>query len=651
MNGKQRVIIENLKPQVDFGKFPARGILHDRIRIEADIFCDSHDMLSAEILYKHESGRKWQKAELEDQVNDLWFGFIELTKLGNYHFTVEAWVDKVKSWHRDMLKKIEGKTDYAVDLLTGAELLKKIVERYPDMPASDLEYLKSECKVLGAKARKPENRIQAIISNKLYDTLLKYPLKDNISRYDKELVIHVDRKKAEFSSWYEVFPRSLGKDGKHGTFRDCISFLPYVSEMGFDVLYLPPIHPVGVKNRKGKNNSVNAKPGEPGSPWAIGSSEGGHKAIHPELGTLDDFKALIQKAEKKGIEIAMDIAFQCSPDHPYIKEHPDWFTIRPDGSLQYAENPPKRYEDIYPLNFESDDWQNLWKELKSVFIYWIEVGIKIFRVDNPHTKSFHFWEWAITEIKKDHPDIIFLAEAFTRPKIMRRLAKIGFNQSYTYFTWRVSKKELTEYCEELVNTEMRDYYRPNFWPNTPDILPFHLQGADRAAFVQRIILASTLASNYGIYGPAYELMENIPASHGKEEYLNSEKYELKNWDLNNKKSLRKVIAHLNRIRKENPALHNMHSLRFHPIDNEDIICYSKTSSDKQNIIIVVINLDTKQTRNGWVGLPLQDFEIEADQEFEVKDLLSGAFYKWKGEFNFVELNPGIIPAHIFSISK
>ncbi len=651
MNGKQRVIIENVKPQVSSGKYPAKRVINDRVKIEADVFCDSHDMLGAEILYRHETGRKWLTAKFTDEVNDLWHGYIELKKTGNYHFTIQAWVDKFKSWHRDILKKIDARTDYNVDLLIGAGLIERTIERYGNMPVADLEFLRSVLKDLQSGNEKPENRINAILSNKLFGTLVKYPLKDNITSYEKELIINVDRKKAEFSSWYEVFPRSLGDHGKHGSFHDCISFLPYVSEMGFDVLYLPPIHPIGNKNRKGKNNSVAAKTGEPGSPWAIGNDDGGHKSIHPELGTLEDFKLLISRAAEAGIEVAMDIAFQCSPDHPYVKEHPDWFNIRPDGSLQYAENPPKRYEDIYPLNFESDDWKNLWEELKSVFIYWIGQGIKIFRVDNPHTKSFGFWEWAIGEIKKDHHDIIFLAEAFTRPKIMSKLARIGFNQSYTYFTWRTTKEELIEYCEELVNSEYRDFFRPNFWPNTPDILPFHLQGGDRAAFVQRLILASTLSSNYGIYGPAYELMENIPMKHGKEEYLNSEKYELKDWDLNNKKSLRKVISRLNRIRNENPALQNMHTLKFHPIDNASLLCYSKTSEDLENIILVIVNLDTRQTQNGWVGLPLKEFLIDPDHEFEVHDLLSGSFYKWKGEFNFAELNPGIIPAHIFTVKR
>ena len=650
-DGKQRVIIENIQPQVDGGLYPAKRVIRDRVKIEADIFCDSHDMLGAELLYKHESEKKWQLTTMKDEVNDCWHGYFQVKKLGDYQFKIQAWADKSKSWHRDILKRIDAKTDYSVDLLIGANLIEKILREYPGMSAEESTFLKSEAAMLRSKRHKAENRIHSILSGKLYDHMIRYPLRDNRTVSDKTYEIQVDREKAIYSTWYEVFPRSLGKNGKHGTFKDLVAFLPYISELGFDVVYLPPIHPVGLTNRKGKNNNVISKAGEPGSPWAIGSPDGGHKSIHPELGDLKDFQDLITKAGNRGIEIAMDIAFQCSPDHPYIHEHPDWFNKRPDGSLQYAENPPKKYEDIYPINFESDDWENLWRELLSVFLYWIDQGIRIFRVDNPHTKSFRFWRWLIAEVRKDFKDVLFLAEAFTRPKIMAQLAKLGFNQSYTYFTWRNSKFELTEYCESLVNSELKNYFRPNFWPNTPDILPFSLQGANRASFIQRVILAGTLSSNFGLYGPAYELMENIPAQQGKEEYLNSEKYEIKDWNIRNKKSISKVIARLNKIRKENKAMHRMQSLRFHPVDNDALICYSKHTDDLQNIILSIVNLDPSQTQSGWIGLPLNDFNISEDHEFEVQDLLSGSFYKWKGSYNFVELNPGVIPAHIFKIKK
>ena len=651
MNGKERVIIEHVQPQINGGDFPAKRIINELVLVEADIFCDSHDLLSAEILYKHEQGRKWMVAEMTPEVNDCWEGSFKVEKMGTYLFTVQAWVDKFKSWHRDMLTKLEAGTGNPADLLIGVTLIDKILKTYPGMKQKDSTFLKKVSRDMQQKSAKIEKRAESLLDHTLLETAVKYPLKDHMVKHAPELAVSVDRKKAGYSSWYEIFPRSLGKDGTHGTFKDVISFLPYVSELGFDVLYLPPIHPIGTTNRKGKNNNVVATPGEPGSPWAIGGKEGGHKAIHPELGTLSDFKELISEADKAGIEIAMDVAFQCSPDHPWIKDHPEWFNKRPDGTLQYAENPPKKYEDIYPLNFETEDWKNLWKELKSVFTYWIDQGVKIFRVDNPHTKSFRFWEWAIEELRKDHKDIIFLAEAFTRPKLMARLAKIGFNQSYTYFTWRNSKHELTRYCEELTQTELKDYFRPNFWPNTPDILPFSLQGAGRSHFVQRLILAATLSSNYGMYGPAYELMENAPALPGKEEYLNSEKYEIKEWNVNKRRSLRKLISRVNRIRKENEALHNMQSLRFHPIDNEAVIAYSKTSPDGRNIILVVVNLDPEHKQGGWVGLPLHDFRLDAENIFEVHDLLSGSFYRWKGEYNFVELDPHVIPAHIFKIKR
>jgi len=651
VNGKQRVIIENVKPQVDGGKFPAKRVIGDRVTIEADIYCDGHDLISAEVLYRHEKGRKWNTADMIPEVNDRWTGEFDLEKEGDYIFTLRAWVDKFKSWHHDTLKKLEAATANGTDLLIGKKLIGETLNAYPDMGKRDADFLEKTGKQLGASSGKTASRATAVFENTLLETMVRYPVRSNMTELGKELTINVDREKAAFSSWYEVFPRSLGKNGKHGTFDDCIEFLPHVKNLGFDVLYLPPIHPIGEKNRKGKNNNVKSKPGEPGSPWAIGNKDGGHKAIHPELGTSDDFKKLITAADKQGIEIAMDIAFQCSPDHPYISEHPDWFNSRPDGTLQYAENPPKKYEDIYPLNFESDDWKNLWEELKSVFLHWIGVGIRIFRVDNPHTKSFRFWEWLISEIRKEYKDVIFLAEAFTRPKIMKHLAKSGFNQSYTYFTWRNTKFELTTYLEELVGTEMKDYFRPNFWPNTPDILPFPLQGAGKPLFVQRLILAATLSSNYGMYGPAYELMVNLPAQPGKEEYLDSEKYEIKDWNLKNSRSLAKLISRVNTIRHTNKALQRMDSLRFHPIDNEAIIAYSKMTPDKKNIILTIVNLDPEATQSGFVGLPLYDFGLDHENIFEVHDLLSGSTYQWKEEYNFVELNPGIIPAHIFKINR
>lgn len=652
MDGQQRVIIENVRPQINCGEFPAKRVVNDKVKIKADIYSDSHDLLSAELSFKFSGDKTWQQVEMHSGINDLWTGSFVVEKPGIYLFTMKAWIDHFRSWHRDIHKKIDAATDYKVDLMIGAEIIKETLAGYSDIPSKDLEVLQNAIRDFMEKSGKPENKIGSILDNSLYETMIKFPFKKNVTHFEKELQILVEREKANFSSWYEVFPRSLSSEpGKHGTFQDVINFLPYVSEMGFDVLYLPPIHPIGETNRKGKNNNVNSESGEPGSPWAIGSQEGGHKSIHPELGTLDDFKKLLKKAGEHGLEIALDIAFQCSPDHPYVKEHPEWFRKRPDGSLQYAENPPKKYQDIYPVNFESENWKNLWEELKSVFIYWVEQGVKIFRVDNPHTKSLRFWGWVIGEIMKLHPDVIFLAEAFTRPKVMNQLAKQGFSQSYTYFTWRNSKYELTTYCQELVNTEMREFFRPNFWPNTPDILPEYLQIAPRSGYIQRLVLAATLSSNYGIYGPAFELMENQPLAPGKEEYLDSEKFEIKNRDLDAKHSLQKIIARVNRIRKENRALQNTYSLRFHDIDNEALICYSKTSDDLNNIILVVVNLDPHYTHSGWLTLPLEDFGIHNDIPFQVHDLLGGSFFLWNGDRNYIEINPGVMPVHIFKLRK
>ncbi|MGQ7868211.1 alpha-1,4-glucan--maltose-1-phosphate maltosyltransferase [Sunxiuqinia sp. sy24] len=652
MNGLQRVIIENVKPQINCGEFPIKRVIKDKVKVTADIFCDSHDVLNAEVLYRYQNEKQAHATPMRQLINDRWEGEFQVSKLGSYYYTVNAWVDHFKSWHRDILKRIDAQTDYGVDLLVGAELIRETLKSDPEISAKDEDFLKNTIREFENKEDPLEDRIDAILSQRLSQVMSNYPLKKQVSQAEKEFEVSVERLKANFSSWYEVFPRSLNPDGEqHGTFNDVINFLPYVADMGFDVLYLPPIHPIGKTNRKGKNNRVTAEPGEPGSPWAIGGKEGGHKAIHPELGTMDDFQKLIHEAAEQGIDIAMDVAFQCSPDHPYVKDHPQWFRHRPDGSLQYAENPPKKYQDIYPLNFETDDWRNLWEELKSVFTFWIDKGVKIFRVDNPHTKSMRFWGWTIQEIKKEHPDVIFLSEAFTRPKVMYNLAKQGFTQSYTYFTWRNTKYDLTTYCKQLVDTDVREFFRPNFWPNTPDILPEFLQVTNRAGFIQRVALAATMSSNYGIYGPAFELMENTPTKPGKEEYLNSEKYEIKNWDFSRQNNLQKIIKRINMIRRENKALQNTHSLKFHDIENEALVCFSKTTDDLSNIILVVVSLDPHHTHSGWIRFPLEEFEMDQHVPFQVHDLLSGAYYLWNGDHNYVEINPGIMPVQIFKVRR
>jgi starch synthase (maltosyl-transferring) len=468
--------------------------------------------------------------------------------------------------------------------------------------------------------------------------------------YERELRLNVERAKARFSTWYELFPRSCATaPGQHGTFRDCQERLPYIAAMGFDVLYLPPIHPIGESYRKGKNNVLTANADDVGSPWAIGNKEGGHKAIHRQLGTLADFKNLITAAKKFDLEIALDIAFQCTPDHPYVTEHPEWFRKRPDGSIQYAENPPKRYQDIYPLDFESERWEELWNELKSVILFWCEQGVRIFRIDNPHTKAFAFWEWVIAEVKKYHPDALFLAEAFTRPKVMYRLAKLGFSQSYTYFAWRNTKTELTQYFTELTQTELSDFFRGNLWPATPDILTEYLQFGGRPAFMARLVLAAMLGASYGIYGPAFELCENTPRESGSEEYLNSEKYEIKHWDLESPDSLREFIARVNRIRRENPALQSDRSLRFYPVDNPEIVCFGKRTKDLSNVIVVAVNLDPHHSQSGWLELPAEELGLDPQQSFQMHELLTDARYLWQGQRNYVRLDPDSVPAQIFHV--
>jgi starch synthase (maltosyl-transferring) len=470
--------------------------------------------------------------------------------------------------------------------------------------------------------------------------------------YERELAVVVDREKARFSAWYEMFPRSCSlRPGRGGTLLDCLKRLDYVAGMGFDVVYFPPIHPIGRVNRKGKNNAERAASDEVGSPWAIGSREGGHKAIDPQLGTIDDFKKLLARARVLGLEVALDLAYQCAPDHPYVKNHREWFRARPDGTVQYAENPPKKYQDIYPFDFETEQSQALWEELRSVVLYWIDQGVRIFRVDNPHTKPFDFWEWLITDIKSRYPDVLFLAEAFTRPKVMYELAKLGFTQSYTYFAWRNIKPELTEYFNEITQTDVREYFRPNLWPNTPDILTDYLQHGGRPAFMIRLALAATLGANYGIYGPAFELSENRAVRPGSEEYLDSEKYQIRNWDLDRPDSLAKLIANVNQIRRENPALHGDWSLRFHPADNDQILVYSKTTDDLLNIIVVAVNLDPYRTQSAWLDLPLDLFHLDPRQPYQMHDLLTDARYVWRGPRNYVELNPQRLPAHIFCIRR
>ena len=647
--GRNRVIIEGVEPEVDGGAFPIKRTPGEAVIVEADIFGDGHDVISCVLLSRREQEKKWCQAPMTFLVNDRWRGVFTVDDLGRYVYTIAAWVDPFKSWRSDLQKRVAAKQETDLDMLTGALLFDAAGQR---ATGDDAKTLKTWARTLRAKNHRLEDKVAAALSDEWAALVEKYPDTKLATRYSKELAVVVERDKARFSAWYELFPRSCAAEaGRHGTFADCERCLPQIAKMGFDTLYLPPIHPIGRTHRKGKNNVTDSNPDDPGSPWAIGAVEGGHKSIHPELGTLDDFRRLIGKAEALGIEIALDLAFQCSPDHPYVKEHPNWFHWRPDRTIQYAENPPKKYQDIYPLDFTTSEWRELWRELKSIVDFWIAQGVYIFRVDNPHTKPLPFWEWLIGEVKKDHPEVIFLAEAFTRPKVMYRLAKLGFSQSYTYFTWRNTKRELTEYFRELTETEVREYFRPNLWPNTPDILTEYLQFGGRPGFMTRLVLAATLGANYGIYGPAFELLDHQAREPGSEEYLDSEKYQIKHWPTANPDSLSEFIARINRIRRENQALQCDLNLRFHDVSNEQILAYSKQTEDLADVIVVVINLDPHHVQSGWLQLDLEALDVGAGESYQAHDLLTDARYLWQGSSNYVELNPQIAPAHIFRLRR
>jgi len=648
MDGRYRVIIEGVSPEVDSGRFPAKTVVGDTVNVEADIYADGHDTLSVRLLYRRKEAIDWLETPIQFLVNDRWRGSFIAEETGSYIFTITAWVDRFKSWCQDLKKRVLAeRKDLSLNLLIGAQLISEASQR---ASPTDKQTLNTWLDTLNSNAVSQKKKVKLALSDDVGNLMERYTDRKYAVTYPRELEIQVDREKAGFSTWYEMFPHSASSvTGQHGTFQDCEARLPYIAGMGFDVLYLPPIHPVGRTNRKGKNNTIPAKPGDPGTPWAIGSEEGGHKAVNPRLGTLEDFRHLVAKAAEYNIEIALDIAFQCSPDHPYVKEHPEWFLWLPDGTVKYAENPPKKYQDIYPLNFETEHWRELWEELKSIVVFWAEQGVCIFRVDNPHTKPFQFWEWLIAEVKKDYPDAIFLSEAFTRPKVMYHLARLGFTQSYTYFTWRNDKKDIAEYLIELTQTPARDFFRPNFWPNTPDILHKYLQTGGRAAFMARLVLAGTLCSSYGIYGPAFELMEDKPRETGSEEYLDSEKYEIRHWDIDRQDSLKDFISHINRIRRENPSLQRNRNLWFNTTNNDHLICYSKHTDDLSNIILTVVNLDPHNTQAGTVNVPLKSWGFDTEKSYTVLDLLNDNRYTWHGEWNYVELNPGVCPAHVFRL--
>jgi len=642
-DARRRVVIEHIDPEIDAGRFPIKRVPGERVVVEVDAFAEGHDELTCVLLHRGGQESDWHEVPMRPLVNDRWRGEFRVGAPGRHLYTVEAWVDHFHTWVRDLVRRLEAGQDVSVDLQIGAELVMAAAGR---ARAEDAAELRDAATAMTGRAGE-----RMAMSPRLGELMGRHPDRCHATRYARELEVTVDRERARFSAWYELFPRSASPaKGRHGTFKDVEARLPYVAGMGFDVLYLTPIHPIGRTFRKGPNNAVQCEPGDPGSPWAIGGPEGGHKSVNPELGTLDQFRQLVRAARRQGLDVAMDIAFQASPDHPYVREHPEWFRHRPDGTIQYAENPPKKYQDIYPFDFECDDWQSLWRELHSVFEFWIDQGVRIFRVDNPHTKPFAFWEWVIGEVRERHPDVIFLSEAFTRPRVMERLAKVGFDQSYTYFAWRNEASELREYLTELTRTQVREYLRPNFWPNTQDILTETLQTGGPPASALRFVLASTLAASYGIFGPTFELVEVTPLRAGREEYLDSEKYQVRHWDLDRPGSLRPLITKVNRIRREHPALQQDRTLRFLRTDNERLLAYAKTSDDGADVVVVIVNLDARWKQSGWVEVPVR--ARAGNPPYQVEDLLSGQRFMWRTDtWNFVELDPEIAPAHIVRVPR
>ncbi len=645
MLNQKRVVIDYISPRLNGGDFFIKRVVNEIVNIDAHVLVDGHDVIAASVLYKHEKERSWKEARMHQLANDEWQSSFIVEKQGFYAYKIEGWVDYALNWQHGIGRKIDDNQEVASELLEGVTFLKSVAKKASE---SEKKYLKN-LQALFVDPKQYNEAITEAISDTLRAIFVNYPEKF-LANTSKEYQIYVDRLKARFSTWYEFFPRSSSETaGEHGTFKQCENLLPRVAKMGFDTLYFPPVHPIGEVNRKGKNNTTEALKRDVGSTWGIGSKSGGHKDIHPDLGTLNDFKRLIKKAKDLGIEVAMDYALQAAPDHPWVKEHPEWFKWRPDGTVQYAENPPKKYQDILPIYFESEDFKNLWKECLDILFYWIDCGIHVFRVDNPHTKPYYFWNWIIAEVKKKHPDVLFLAEAFTTPKVMQQLAKQGYTQSYTYFTWRNTKQELIEYMTELTQTEQREFMRPNFWPNTPDINPYHLQGANDSKHIQRYVLAATLSSNIGIYGPVFEYMisDAIP---GKEEYLNSEKFQVCDYDWTIENKLTTLIGKVNHIRKENEALQQTNNIKFCQIENDNLLAFYKWNQDKSNQVLIIISLDQYYAQQGNIQLPLADLDIDNRQQVQVHDLITGSSYNWHNEWNFVELHP-TLPFHIFKINK
>ncbi|MFO0958067.1 MAG: alpha-1,4-glucan--maltose-1-phosphate maltosyltransferase [Isosphaeraceae bacterium] len=643
-----RVIVEAVSPEIDGGRFPIKRTVGESVRVEADVFADGHDVVRAVVKSRPASGSTWSESPMTliGPGTDRYSGMFVVEVQGRHEYTVEAWIDRFASWHHEVTRKHEAGQELSSELLEGAALIREAASR---ATKEDAAWLLERAELVAGPSPMVA-RVASGLDRDLSTRMARYPDRSQGSTYDRSLPIIVERERARFSSWYEMFPRSAAKaPGLHGTFSDVERLLPYVAGMGFDVLYLPPIHPIGVSHRKGPNNGLVASVGDPGSPWAIGGIEGGHTSVHPDLGTLDDFDRLVASAARHGLEIALDIAFQASPDHPWVREHPEWFRHRPDGSIKYAENPPKKYQDIYPIDFECDAWESLYEALRDVFLFWSRRGVHIFRVDNPHTKPFRFWDWVIREVWDRDPDAIFLSEAFTRPKLMKRLAKGGFTQSYSYFTWRNTKTALTDYFQELGRSESADYMRPNLFANTPDILNEYLQDCGRPGFMIRLVLAATLAGNYGIYGPPFELCDGTPVRRGSEEYLDSEKYQVRFWERDQPHSLADFIARINAIRKGNRALQSDRNVRFVPVENDQIIAYLRTDEESGNQLLVVVSLDPHYSQSGWVHLP--DAELGLDDSYQVHDLIGDGRFLWRRGGNFVRLEPHSCPAHIFRIRR
>ncbi len=636
---QNRTIIDHVSPQVNNGRFPIKRVVGEAVHVKASVFGDGHDYLRAIVEYRHESSKKWAEVIMQEHPNDEWTATFLVEQQGTYLYRVVAWVDHLLTWRNGFLKKLADGQDMQVELQIGIQLLHEAVKLHGKTKGKPLVEL--------AKQLATEGAIDTVLSAAFALQIEALPLRQHTTTYDHQLQVRVGRLKERYSAWYELFPRSASPDiNRSGTLKDVQALLPRLEEMGFDVLYMPPVHPIGKRNRKGRNNATEALADEPGSPWAIGSDEGGHKAILPELGTVDDYKALVKAAAGKGIDVALDLAFQCAPDHPYITEHPEWFIWRPDGTIAYAENPPKKYQDIVPINFETADWEKLWNELLSVVVYWCEAGVKIFRVDNPHTKPYRFWEWLIGKIYTTYPDTIFLAEAFTRPKVMAELAKRGFQQSYTYFTWRTSPQEMRQYLLELSSGELAEVMRPNFWPNTPDILAYEMMGAGSNQFVKRLLLAGTLSSSYGLYGPSYELVENRGNTTGKEEYYDSEKYYARHYDWSYRNRLTDAYTRLNKARRENPALQQTNNIQFTATDNDQLLSFLKWDDARTNLIWTIVSFDAQHAQQGIVAV---SGDLIGNRPFRVRDLLTGEIYHWNAGQNFVMLDPNKWPAHIFRV--